>query len=139
MTCKAGASIPPGSQNYPRENIHQNSINFTNLHMTSDVRILTVMFACMTNFSPFVPMNRHATSSTDAEMIWNLSCFFVNVFSRNFISSLSLVRQAILSPGQHRKAEMCDGITNFLSIPETKHKLCPIWRGSTRARALALP
>lgn len=55
----------------------------------------TVMFAWTSYFSPFFPINRHVSSSTVAESIWNLLCILGNAVSRTRMSSFNLARQAI--------------------------------------------
>lgn len=56
---------------------------------------LTVIFAWISYFFPFLPINRQLSSSTLADTIWKRSWFLGNIDSNVRISCLSVFRQAI--------------------------------------------
>lgn len=59
-------------------------------HMT-----LTVILACISYFFPFLPTNLQLSSSTLADIIWNLSWLLGKTDSSVLISCLRVFRQAI--------------------------------------------
>lgn len=56
---------------------------------------LTVILACISYFFPFLPTNLQLSSSTLADIIWNLSWLLGKTDSRVLISCLRVFRQAI--------------------------------------------
>ena len=71
------------------------------------------MFAWISYCSPFLPTNRHVSSSREAEQIWNLSWSFVKVDSRSLMSRFKLAKQAI--------DEKCEGLPE-ISLTKTFRK-----------------
>ena len=58
-------------------------------------RLLTVILAWISYFFPFLPTNLQLSSSTLADIIWNLSWLFGKTDSRVLISCLRVFKQAI--------------------------------------------
>ena len=65
-------------------------------NFTNRAAVPTVMFACITvGLSPDFVTKLNMNSSSDTDTIWNILCWRGNKVSKNFISSLSLCRQAM--------------------------------------------
>lgn len=81
--------------------IRNRSSTMLNIHFNA----LTVILACISYFFPFLPTNLQLSSSTLADIIWNLSWLFGKTDSRVFISCFNVFRQAIW--GWKRPSLLC--------------------------------